>query len=192
LPQLLSPDDAGGNLRTVIELTLLFPYGDALTALGRTREAADRRRLFDLELPQVGPGELDELFAAAGQDRPGRVQAEALDMAVGADPRFAFTDPPFRRSLPMALAFAAAGDRPAAVLTGPAVPAGTRPWPVRPQHPAGGDMSPVSLQDHPLTATAALVWSADLPRPLQQILFDTADGVTSPPACYPEPVRVSA
>jgi len=26
-----------------------------------------------------------------------------------------------------------------------------------------------------------LVWSGDLPRPLQQILFDTADGVASPP-----------
>jgi len=30
------------------------------------------------------------------------------------DPRFAFTDPPFRHSLPMALAFAAARDRPIA------------------------------------------------------------------------------
>ena len=51
----------------------------------------------------------------------------------------------------------------------------------------------VSLQDHPLTATAALVWSGDLPRALQQILFDTADGVTSPtPARYAEPVPASA
>jgi hypothetical protein len=32
----------------------------------------------------------------------------------------------------------------------------------------------------PLTATAALVWNGDLPRPLQQILFDTADGLTPP------------
>ena len=32
----------------------------------------------------------------------------------------------------------------------------------------------VSLQDRPLTATAALAWSGDLLRPLQQILFDTA------------------
>ena len=37
----------------------------------------------------------------------------------------------------------------------------------------------VSLADHPLTATAALVWSGDLPRALQQVLFDTADDVTS-------------
>jgi hypothetical protein len=36
----------------------------------------------------------------------------------------------------------------------------------------------VSIDGHPLTATAALVWNGDLPRPLQQILFDTADGLT--------------
>jgi hypothetical protein len=29
-----------------------------------------------------------------------------------------------------------------------------------------------------LTATAALVWSVDLPRQLQQVLFDTADSIT--------------
>jgi DNA-binding transcriptional LysR family regulator len=40
------------------------------------------------------------------------------------DPRFAFTDPPFRHSLSIALAFAATGDRPTAVLTGPSVMAG--------------------------------------------------------------------
>jgi hypothetical protein len=28
-----------------------------------------------------------------------------------------------------------------------------------------------------LTAAAALVWSGDLPRPLQQVLFDTADSI---------------
>ena len=38
----------------------------------------------------------------------------------------------------------------------------------------------VSIENHPLTATASLVWSGDLPRPLQQILFETADSVTSP------------
>ena len=47
--------------------------------------------------------------------------------------------------------------------------------------PAGtGDMTRVSIADQPLTATAALVWNGDLPRPLQQILFDTADGLTRP------------
>jgi len=142
----------------------------------------------------ISLGELARMTVIHG---PRRVEPGTYDawtkVLRGADPCFAFTDPPFRHSLPMALAFAAAGDRPAAVLTGPAVPTGTGPWPVRPQHPAGGDMRRVSLQGHPLTATAALVWSGDLPRPLQQILFDTADSVTSPPpACCAEPVRVSA
>ena len=46
-------------------------------------------------------------------------------------------------------------------------------------------MARVSIAGHPLTATAALVWNGDLPRPLQQILFDTADGLTPPPASSP-------
>jgi hypothetical protein len=36
----------------------------------------------------------------------------------------------------------------------------------------------VGLEHHPLTATAAVVWNGDLPRPLQQVLFDAADGIT--------------
>jgi hypothetical protein len=36
----------------------------------------------------------------------------------------------------------------------------------------------VRLAQSPLAATAALVWHSDLPRPLQQVLFDTADGNT--------------
>jgi hypothetical protein len=42
------------------------------------------------------------------------------------------------------------------------------------------DMVRVGLEGHPLTATAALVWSGDLPRPLQQILFDAADSIAPP------------
>jgi len=38
----------------------------------------------------------------------------------------------------------------------------------------------VSIAGRPLTATAALVWNGDLPRPLQQILFDTADHAPAP------------
>ena len=49
-------------------------------------------------------------------------------------PRFAFTDPPFRNSLPITLAFAATGTRPTAVLTGPRRPASDRS-PAR-HHPA--------------------------------------------------------
>jgi len=97
------------------------------------------------------------------------------------DPRFEFTDPPVRHSLPMALAFAATAGPPTAFLTGPAAIADTSPGVIRLPRPAGtGDMARVSIADHPLTATAALVWNGDLPRPLQQILFDTADGLTRP------------
>ena len=58
---------------------------------------------------------------------------------------------------------------------------------IRLPRPAGtGDMVRVSIDGQPLTATAALVWNGDLPRPLQQILFDTADGATRPaPASRP-------
>jgi DNA-binding transcriptional LysR family regulator len=97
------------------------------------------------------------------------------------DPRFQFTDPPLRHSLPVALAFAATAGRPAAVLTGPVAIAGTPPGVIRLPRPAGtGDMVRVGIDGQPLTATAALVWNRDLPRPLQQILFDTADGLTPP------------
>jgi len=97
------------------------------------------------------------------------------------DPRFEFTDPPLRHSLPMDLAFAAAADRPTSVLTGPSVITGTRPgliWLPRPM--VTHDMVRVELEGHLLTATAALVWNGDLPRPLQQILFDAADGIAPP------------
>jgi len=97
------------------------------------------------------------------------------------DPRFEFTDPQVRRSLPVALAFAATADPPATVLTGPVAIADVPPGVSRLPRPAGtGDMVRVSIAGQPLTATAALVWNGDLPRPLQQILFDTADGLTPP------------
>src|SRR5262249_52957093 len=93
--------------------------------------------------------------------------------------RFEFTSPPLRHSLPVALAFAATADRPAAVLTGPAVLTGSRPALTRlPRPKATGDMVLTGIEDHPLTATAALVWNGDLPPPLQQVLFDAADGIT--------------
>ena len=97
--------------------------------------------------------------------------------------RFQFTDPPLRHSLPVVLAFAATADRPTAVLTGPAAIAGPPPGVIQLPRPAGtGDMVRVSIAGHPLTATAALVWHGELPRPLQQILFDTADGVAPTPS----------
>jgi DNA-binding transcriptional LysR family regulator len=91
------------------------------------------------------------------------------------NPRAAFTDPPFRRSLPMTLAFAATASTPTAVLTGPCHPV-TTGLAVPPPAPAAGGcpMSPARLRGRPLAATAALVWHADLPRSHQQILVDTA------------------
>jgi hypothetical protein len=42
----------------------------------------------------------------------------------------------------------------------------------------------VGLRQCPLTATAAVAWSGDLPRHLQQVLFDTADaGILSADPC---------
>ena len=94
-------------------------------------------------------------------------------------PRFEFTDPPVRHSLPVALTFAATASRPTAVLTGPTAIAGPPPGVTQLPRPAdAGDMTRVSIAGHPLTATAALIWNGDLPRQLQQILFDTADGLT--------------
>src|SRR6266404_3262549 len=114
-----------------------------------------------------------------------------LDILRTADPHFAFTDPPFRHSLAVALAFAATADPPAAVLTGRTAIAGTSAGVIRPLRPADpADMVRVSIAGQPLTATAALVWNGDLPRPLQQILFDTADGLTRPaPASLSRPPK---
>jgi hypothetical protein len=96
----------------------------------------------------------------------------------GADPGFAFTDPPFRYSLPMSVAFAATASRPTAVLTGPLIAIGsTSATPAQPPVADAYGVVEIALDQHPLTATAALVWNTDLPRPLQQILFDTADEV---------------
>src|ERR1700750_1838936 len=113
-----------------------------------------------------------------------------LDVLRTVDPHFAFTDPPFRHSLSVVLAFAATADPPAAVLTGRTAItiAGASPGVIRRLLPADtGDMILVSIADRPLTATAALVWNRDLPRPLQQILFDTADGATPASTGIPVP-----
>jgi len=128
---------------------------------------------------------LDELAGLEVIHGPRRAQAGTYDawtrVLQTVDPRFEFTDPPFRRSLPMTLVCAATSGRPAAVLTGPSTVAGSRAWPTRRSRPADTcGMVRVSLQHHPLTASAALVWSGDLPHPLQQMLFETADNLTAP------------
>jgi hypothetical protein len=98
-----------------------------------------------------------------------------LEVLRARDPRLEFIDPPFRKSLPMTLAFAATGSRPTAVLTGPRRRIMAGPGPSGPDRPADTyDMVPVGIQAHLLTATAGLVWNGDLPRQLQQVLVDTA------------------
>jgi DNA-binding transcriptional LysR family regulator len=129
--------------------------------------------------------DLDELASMDVIHGPRRAEPGTYDAWTSivrtADPRFEFTDPPLRHSLPMALAFAATAGPPAAVLTGPVASAGPPSGVIRlPRTASTGDMVRVSIDGQPLTATAALVWNGDLPRPLQQILFNTADGLTRP------------
>jgi hypothetical protein len=136
----------------------------------------------------IGLAELAGLDVIHGPRRASTATYDRWLQALRAtDARFDFTDPPLAHSLPVALAFAATASQPTAVLTGPTAVAGPAPGVNRLPRPADtGDMTRVSIAGHPLTVTAALVWHSDLPRPLQQILFDTADGVT-PPAPAPAP-----
>jgi hypothetical protein len=127
--------------------------------------------------PVIGPGALADLDVIHGPRQGSPVTYDAwLAVLREANPRFAFTDPPFRRSLPITLAFAARTSRPTAVLTGPHHCLADCPGPAEPDpaaDPAG--LVRARIDGSPLTAAAALVWSGDLPRPLQQVLFDTAD-----------------
>jgi DNA-binding transcriptional LysR family regulator len=109
------------------------------------------------------------------------------------DPVFEFSDPPLRHSLQMNLAFAGTADQPTAVLTGPSVIAGSRSRLVRLPRPAvTHEMVQVILEHRPLTATAALAWNRDLPRSLQQILFDTAENILSPGPARPVQSKLKA
>jgi DNA-binding transcriptional LysR family regulator len=142
----------------------------------------------DVWLPSAHPAaqhgtiSLDELACMDVISGPRRIWAPTYDAWLTvlrtASPRFEFTDPPFRNSLPITLAFAASGNGPTAVLTGPrhviAAHGPTQPHRATDTY----DMVSVRLEQSPLVATAGLVWSGDLPRQLQQILFDAADGIT--------------
>jgi hypothetical protein len=126
---------------------------------------------------------LEELARMDVIHGPRRLEPGIYDAWTGVirtiDPRFEFADPPLRHSLPVDLAFAATADRPTAVLTGPGAITGSPPGLIRlPRPMVAHDMVRVSLEHRPLTATAVLAWNGDLPRPLQQILFDAADGMT--------------
>jgi DNA-binding transcriptional LysR family regulator len=125
---------------------------------------------------------LDELAALRVVHGPRQVSAGTYDawraVLQSADPDFAFANPPFQLSLLTSLAFAATASRPTAVLTGPAHPAGTRTTTGVDRIGSAYGMVPVRLDQSPMTADAGLVWSGDLPRALQQVLFDTADGLS--------------
>ena len=134
--------------------------------------------------PAAGRGTLtvEELTRMTVVYGPRRAEAGTYDRWSGvlraADPGFAFTDPPFRHSLPMSVGFAGNASRPTAVLTSPCIAMGSAKAAAREQQLTHAyDMVEVSLERHPLVATASLVWNTDLPRPLQQILFDVADGL---------------
>ncbi len=136
-----------------------------IPAAAGARDAIDLDELADMDVihgpRRTSPGTYDVWQAALRTKRR----------------RFGFTDPPFRYSLPMTLAFAAAAARPTAVLTGPLRLASDQAavsdrW----QRTASRhDMVRVGLSRRPLTATAIVAWSGDLPRPLQQVLCDAAE-----------------
>jgi len=130
----------------------------------------------------IGLAELSAMDVIHGPRRASPVTYDAwLKILRSVHPRFEFTDPPLRHSL--ALAFAATADRPTAVLTGPQHPVGDQAAAdVRPRAAGPGDMVRVRLDRRLLTATAAVAWSGDLPRHLQQVLFDTADTAALPAA----------
>jgi hypothetical protein len=165
---------AGEDLPVPLDVMSLGEFEPALWI--PSRHPAARRGTLTVE-------ELTRMTVMYG---PRRADAGTYDqwLAVlrAADRGFAFTDPPFRHSLPMSVAFAAAASRPTAVLTSPCTAMGSTKAAAREQQLAGTyDMAEVTLERHPLAATAGLVWNTDLPRPLQQILFDTADGVGRAP-----------
>jgi hypothetical protein len=124
---------------------------------------------------------LDELAVMEVIHGPRRLSPVTYDAWLAAlravNPRFQFTDAPFRRSLPMTLALAAGASRPTAVLTGPHHRVGDRPGPADPDPAESTGMIRARVEGSPLTAAAGLAWSGDLPRQLQQVLFDTADSI---------------
>ncbi len=131
----------------------------------------------------IGLAELAGMDVVHGPRRasPGSYDAW-LEVLRSVRPDFEFTDPPLRHSPSVALAFAASADRLTAVLTGPLRAAGDEAGDAGDAGERAAadtyDMVRVRLDGCPLTATAAIAWSGDLPRHLQQVLFDTADSAT--------------
>jgi DNA-binding transcriptional LysR family regulator len=127
----------------------------------------------------IGLGELADLDVIHGPRQLGAVTYDSwLAVIRASHPSFGFADPPFRRSLPVTLAFAATASRLTAVLTGPHHRIGDWPGPAEPEPAAEpAVMIRARIEGSPLTAAAGLAWSGDLPRQLQQVLFDTADSI---------------
>jgi DNA-binding transcriptional LysR family regulator len=125
----------------------------------------------------VGLDELARLDVVHGPRRVSPATYDAWRAALRARrPGFEFTDPPSGQSLTVALAFAAAAGRPTAVLSRPLHAAGEEPADAGEQQPDSlFGLVRVRLEHSPLTATAAVIWNGDLPRRLQQLLFDAAD-----------------
>ena len=127
-----------GQRRADAGLGWLTPAGEAVPA------GLEVMRLGDFEpvvwIPSAHPAApggvigLTELTRMDIVHGPRRISAGIydawLEVLRASHPRLEFTDPPFRSSLPMTLAFAAASSRPTAVLTGPAARSG--PGPRRP------------------------------------------------------------
>jgi hypothetical protein len=68
------------------------------------------------------------------------------------------------------------------VLTGPSTVVNGPARLVRSRPADACGIAQVDLQHHPPTASAALVWSGDLPRPLQQMFFDAAERLSAAPS----------
>ena len=132
----------------------------------------------------IGLAELAAMEVIHGPRRASLVTYDAwLKVLRSVRPGFEFTDPPLRHSLALTLAFAATADRLTAVLTHPLRPAGELAVAgVPPRTAETGNMVRVRLDQRLLTATAAVAWSGDLPRHLQQVLFDAADTAVLPAA----------
>src|SRR5271156_644112 len=115
--------------------------------------------------PVVGLGELASLDVVHGPRRLSPATYDAwLAVLREVNPRFEFTDPPFRRLLPITLAFAASTSRPTAVLTGPDHRLGDWAGPAEPDPAAG--LVRARIDGSPLTAAAGPGWGGGLPRPL--------------------------
>ena len=132
----------------------------------------------------IGLAELADMDVLHGPRRATPVTYDAwLEVLRSVRPDFEFTDPPLRHSLSVALAFAATAERLTSVLTGPLWAAGDQAAGARSQSGGPDDMVRVRLDGRPLIATAAIAWSTDLSRYLQQVLFDTADTAPLTAAC---------